>query len=305
MSPPLEIRPVSGAERDAVVAMLAAGQADPARHIAYLSLEADAIGEELGELEPDGWDGVFVAHRDGQLVGALATEHDREPPRVWWYGPYVVSGASYLEVGRALLAAARDRLPAHVVEEELAADLRHLDLAELARAEGFEAGVASAVLRRPTAPSSATHHLAAAARDVEVRAFVEADRAAVADLHDRSFPRNHLPGHRVADGDGRIVLVVGPPGAVVGYAASEVQADGSGYVDLLAVEAGARGQGIGAALLLATLAALAARGAEEAHLTVREVDAAARRLYDRLGFAEERTLRPYRRGGSVKARYTA
>jgi ribosomal protein S18 acetylase RimI-like enzyme len=41
---------------------------------------------------------------------------------------------------------------------------------------------------------------------------------------------------------------------------------------------------------------LAGRGCEVVNLTVRATNLGARRLYERLGFTEERLVRPYRRG---------
>jgi hypothetical protein len=237
----LEVRRASATDREPVVALVAEAQRDPSRHVAYLSLEADAVAEELAALEPEGWDGVLVARRGDRLLGALATELDHDPPRVWWHGPFVAPGQHFGEVAASLLTAARARLPEHVTEEELAGDDAHRDLATFAREHGFEAAVASAVLHRPCAPSSAQLDLDGPAARVVVRPFAEADRDEVAALHDLAFPAAHVPGHRVDEGEDRFVLVAGAPGAVVGYAAAERHADGSGYLDLLGVRPEARG----------------------------------------------------------------
>jgi [ribosomal protein S18]-alanine N-acetyltransferase len=292
----LEVRPASATDRGPVVALVAEAQREPSRHVAYLSLGTEPIAEELGALEPDGWDGVLVARRGDQLVGALATELDRDPPRVWWHGPFVAPGERFGEVAAALLTAARARLPGHVTEEELAGDDAHRDLATFAREHGFEAAVASAVLHRSCAPSSPPLDLDGPAARVLVRPFVEADRDEVARLHDLAFPAAHVPGQRVDEGEDRFVLVAGAPGAVVGYAAAERHADGSGYLDLLGVRPEVRGGGVGSALVVAVVRELADRGCEVVNLTVRETNLGARRLYERLGFTEERLVRPYRRG---------
>jgi ribosomal protein S18 acetylase RimI-like enzyme len=285
----LTIGAVAPAERDTVAALFAAAQVRPDRHICYLSLVAPAIGEELASLEPDGWDGVLVARAGDRLVGALGVEHDREPPRVWWHGPSVVADLPYAGVADRLLEEARRRLPTHVVEEELAGDDRHADLAELAARHGFTTATASAVLTRACAPAPDVP-------DAGVRAFADADRGAVAAIHDAAFPGAHLPGHRIDEGSDRFVLVAERAGTVAGYLAVDRFPDGTGYLDLLGVAPEARRAGVGAALVAAALRQLHREGIADAGLTVRETNHTARRLYDRLGFTEERLVRPFRRG---------
>lgn len=278
-------------ERDAVVALFADAQRRPERHICYLSVEPAAIAAELAGLEPEGWDGVLVARApDGEVVGALAAEHDREPPRAWWHGPVVADSYPYLEVGGALLEAARPRLPDHVVEEEFAGDAAHQELAALAAEHGCEAQDGSAVLHRPTAPVPEVANVAT------IRPFTEPDRGIVAEIHDAAFPSGHLPGHRVDEGEDRWVLVAERDGEVIGYVAAERHQDGTGYIDLVGVREDARGGGVGAALVAEAVRSLGDVGCQTANLTVRETLHGARRLYERLGFSEERLVRPYRRG---------
>ncbi|WP_052666894.1 GNAT family N-acetyltransferase [Nitriliruptor alkaliphilus] len=288
----LEVGPATVDERGAVIDLFASGQVEPTRHIAYLSLGTEPIAAELTALEPGGWDDVVVARRDGLVIGALAAEHDREPPRVWWHGPAVVDrdDVDFLDVAGALLEAGRARLPAHVTEEELAGDDRHVELTALASRYGFDTAPASAVLSRACTPPPVAPEVAA------IRPFTESDRPVVAAIHDATFPNNHQPGHRVDEGTDRTVLVAERDGHVAGYAAVERHEDGSGYLDLVGVDPASRGAGVGAALVVAALVHLGALGCEVANLTVRETNAVARRLYERLGFTEERLVRPHRRG---------
>jgi ribosomal protein S18 acetylase RimI-like enzyme len=289
----IEVGPARPEERDAVVAVFTAAQRRRDRHICYLAVEPDAIAAELDGLEPHAWDGVLVARSpEGAVVGALAAEHDTEPPRVWWHGPVIAEEPSldFLEVGGALLEAARARLPDHVVEEELAGDEAHLELAALASRYGFETAPASAVLHRASSPPPQVPEAAT------IRPFAEPDRGVVAAIHDDAFPNTHTPGHRVDEGEDRWVLVADRDGEVVGYVAAERHEDGSGYIDLVGVRRDVRGAGVGAALVAASIATLADVGCEAVNLTVRESLHGARRLYERLGFTEERLVRPHRRG---------
>lgn len=296
MSGPLAIGHVTPEDRPAVVALFASGQVRPDRHLAYLSLGVDAIAAELEGLEPDGWDAVLVARRGGVIVGALAVEHDEEPPRVWWHGPAVVDREEFGEVGGALLEAGRSALPGHVAEEELAADDRHRDLAAFAVDHGFTVEPASAVLTRSVSPAI----VRPAVDGRRVRPLTDDDRATVAALHDEAFPASHVPGHRIDAGEDRWVLVAEQDGAVVGYVAAERHEDGTGYLDLVGVAPAVRGRGIGADLVAAAVATLAAEGCPSAGLTVRETNGTARRLYERLGFTEERLVRPFRRGFTLR-----
>lgn len=298
MTATLDIGTVRADERATVVALFAAGQDRPDRHVCYLSLEPEAIDAEIEELAPDGWKGVLVARRGDAVVGALALEHDSEPPRVWWHGPAVADGEPFGVVADALLSAGVDRLPAHVVQQELGPDERHRDLADVARRRGFEGDPASAVLSRDTDPPPARPMVD---DGVVVRAFAEPDRDAVAAIHDPAFPDSHVPGHRIDEGPrGRFVLVATEGERIVGYAAAERQEDGSGYLDLVGVAPSERGRGIGALLVAEVVDAARARGCERIHLTVRETNAVARGLYERLGFTEERLIRPYRLGFSMR-----
>jgi ribosomal protein S18 acetylase RimI-like enzyme len=301
VNPPLDIGAAHPGEREAVVDLVVASQERPERHICYLSAGRDAVAVEIARLAPAGWDGVLVARRGSEVVGALAVEHDSVPPRVWWHGPYVAEGEAVELVGDALLAGGRARLPAHVIEEELGPDTRNVELAALAERHGFHADPASAVLWRAATPNATSGAPRATADGLEVRRFTDRDRSVVAALVDAAFPASHVPGVRIDEGRDRIVLVAVSDDRVVGFVAAERQEDGAGYLDLVAVAEEERGRGRGAALVEAALAALVDRfGCPTVHLTVRETNHAARALYDRLGFTEERLIRPWRRGFTVR-----
>lgn len=281
----------------AVVALVATQQVRPERHVGYLDVAVDAIAQALAGLEPDGLAGTCVAHEDGEVVGVLGADHDVRPPRVWWHGPFVADGVDFPAVADGLYVAARARLPEHVVEEELAPDERHVELAAFAARHGFHADPGSAVLSRALAPPV----VAPLPEGTVIRVLTAADRPEVAALHDRLFPSAHAPGDRLdAGADGRVVLVAaGQAGGVVGYAVAEPQADGAGYLDFLGVDPSREGGGIGAALIAATADTLRDVGCDRVHLTVRATNTRARRLYVRLGFTEERVLQPWRKGFSL------
>lgn len=299
----MDIGPVRQDEVDAVARWVAAQQADPTRHIAYESVEAAAVASDLRQLEPDGLAGVLVAVDAGEVVGLLGREHDTDPPRVWWRGPFVSGDRDPHAVADALLAAGREQLPAHVSEEELGPDDRHAWLPAFAERHGFHAEEASAVLVRSLAGDLAELRDAAAdtSAELEVSPATAELAPVVAGLHDETFPATHSSGGRLVSArDGATVLVARSGAEVAGYVAVERQEDGTGYIDYLGVSPGARRSGIGRLLVAAGCVSLAdVHGCPSVNLTVRESNAGARRLYGSLGFEEERLIRPWRRGFSL------
>lgn len=296
----MDVAPLTPGRLPDVVDLIRRRQADPRTHVAYLSTGSDAIAVELTELEPDGLDGVLVAlAADGAVAGVIGAEHDVEPPRVWWFGPYAGDGVDELEVADLLMDEARERLPGHVVEEELAGDDRNRLLAAVADRHGFVPEERSALLSRRlhgTVPSPD------APPPVELRRPSERDRRAAAALHDASFPGTHSTGgSALRDEPDRVAVVAVRGSELVGYVVAEIEADGHGYLDYVAVPDAARGLGIGHALVAEVCRELRDQhDCPRAYLSVRVSNRAARRLYEVLGFEEERLLRPWRRGFSLE-----
>ncbi len=137
-------------------------------------------------------------------------------------------------------------------------------------------------------------------RLIKVRDATAADSDAVADLLTASWqdayaallPRDvldRLPAvhraawhaHFAAPREG-IVLLAEEAGALAGFCAAWLD-DGECYVDNLHLRPGRRGGGLGTLLLGSAAAALAARGATRAALTIIEGNHGAARFYARLG----------------------
>lgn len=268
-------------------------QQRPERHIVYFGLDAATIAAEM-VAEDDDWTAVSaVAERDGVPIGWLVGSVDEEMGRVYWYGPFVDgTEAEWAEAVTALHGFACGLLPDAVNEQELAPDARYELLIAWALDHEFERQTGSTVL---------TLHDALAPPSTEYRHISDADADAVARLHDALFPGTHTTGSKLVSGvdDGHFRLVVGIDGRVAGYVAVERQHDGGGYIDFLGVEPSMRRRGLGAELVRAGVEVLRANGCDRCHLTVREDNDGARALYAALGFTEERTIVPLRRGFSV------
>ncbi|MFC3820173.1 ribosomal protein S18-alanine N-acetyltransferase [Planomonospora venezuelensis] len=85
-------------------------------------------------------------------------------------------------------------------------------------------------------------------------------------------------------------------GEIVGYAGLAAAGD-QADVQTIAVTAGHRRAGIGAALLTELLAEAVRRGAREAFLEVRADNPSAHAMYDRFGFEDIGVRRRYYKGG--------
>lgn len=284
-------RSATADDLDELVQLAADAQQTPSRHVTYVPTDADAIEAEMTALA--GWpESCTVAIGTGGPVGWLQAESDLDIGRVWWWGPFLAAGGP-LDTALALYDAASARLDPAIDQEEMGTDERNDLAAELAAARGFRAEIPSAVLSRPTrgaGPIAST-----------VRPLEERDADAVALLHDRLFPGVHSTGASlVAMAPGRHLLVADDGDGVTGYVAFEVQVDGTGYLDFLAVDPDRRRRGIAATLVEAACSTLDELDVARIHLTVRTNNNPARSLYERLGFVEERLIRPYRKGFSLQ-----
>lgn len=289
----MRFRAAETADLPTLAALAAPFQARPERHIVYLATECAAIEAELTETT---WESVSVValrddgRGDESIAGWLIGDVDEELGRVWWIGPFVCD-ENWQPLASDLLAEARRRLPPGVDEEEMAVDARFEGFEPWADEAGFRADGGAWVLTLDRALDDSTDH------DHVVRTMTAADHDAVASLHDELFPGTHTTGRRLVDqqDDRHPRLVAVSDGTVTGYVAVERQPDGSGYIDYLGVDPGARRRGLGRALVRAGIVALLAIDADPIHLTVREHITGARELYASLGFTEERLARPFRR----------
>ncbi len=88
-------------------------------------------------------------------------------------------------------------------------------------------------------------------------------------------------------------LVAESGGKVAGYAVGVIRHRRLGHVISVAVAGGMRKRGIGEGLMRALLERLIAEGAEAVQLEVRESNAAAIRLYERLNFRCKKRIKRY------------
>ncbi|KAB7744011.1 GNAT family N-acetyltransferase [Nostocoides sp. F2B08] len=287
---------------DRALGLIVDRQAAPVTACAYLGTTPDGIRAELDDIEIPWRETLRVAVDDSaDVVGAVLVDWDEETGRSWVHGPWTRDEAMWDEVADALLDAAVTLTPATVQDHEVSAAPEHERLAELATSRGWIASevnyvyVARSADGWPDAPAT-------------VRPAVDGDLEAVTVIHEEAFPGTYATARRLLSDPERVTLVLtelteladsgrstGGAGWVLGYASAEIQADGDGYLDFIALSPGARGRGLGAGLLSAIgRAVLAASPNGCVNLTVKESNAPAVRLYERFGYAREAELVGYR-----------
>ncbi|MBT4985240.1 MAG: GNAT family N-acetyltransferase [Ilumatobacter sp.] len=293
------VRQAWHADLERLVELAVGCQGDPNRSCHYLSSDIAALRTELREIEGvDSWTtATWVALDDARdVIGWIAAESDRQMGRVWWFGPFVADADLPLAdaIADGLFGAGRRSL-AQFPEHELAIDARSSWLQRFAERNGFEAEEGSVVLRLSDL------HIEVPGSSVRIEAAAESIDAEVVALHDAIFPGTHSTGAQLfgLTGGRHDRFVARHEGDVVGYVATEVQHDGSLYIDYVGVSDASRGQGIGRALVGTAIRARADE-ATHAHLTVRVSNAAARELYASLGFVEELVLVPHRLGFTLE-----
>jgi mycothiol synthase len=285
------VKPSDGQVAAIVGLLAAAAAADgvaPISEAAVLRLHHPGIGVHLSA-----YDSV------GTLVGYVGLDERAERRTA----EFVVHPAYRRRgVGGALLTALLDRVAGPLwvwAHGEHPAALRLAQRAGLARRrELFQLrrGLAEPIPPRPLPDG------------VALRPFLPGeDEAAVVAVNNRAFAWH--PEQRQWDTSELVVrevqpwfdpkgflLAVDSADRLLGFHWTKVHPDGLGEVYVLAVDPDAQGTGLGVALTVAGLAHLHGRGAPEAMLYVESDNAAALRMYQKLGFAHHHTdvefLRP-------------
>ncbi|HYE01288.1 MAG TPA: GNAT family N-acetyltransferase [Alphaproteobacteria bacterium] len=242
----------------------------------------DGPGPLLADIEAAAERGQFLAvvESDGlSLTGWIGCEFDAAKGRAWLWGPALQGDAGWTERMGALLDGLLAALPREVVRLSAFPDQRNIRTAAALGARGAQAG-------KPVHIYTAARPAVLPAAPAAVRALQPGDRPALAALHAASFPNTYLSAEEMfaVDGVSKRLFVAESEGPA-GYLLASVQADGSGYVDFVAVDERRRRRGLAGALLTAALAWLfGERDVPEVSLTVNDDRSGARALYGRAGF---------------------
>ncbi|WP_298889062.1 N-acetyltransferase [uncultured Serinicoccus sp.] len=279
-------------QQDAALALIVTAQRAPDTACAYLGTEADGVRAELDDLDTPWQETLRVAvEPSGRVVGAVL--HDADPEetmRSWIHGPWTLDEQTWSAYAVALVRAALEQLPPGVEQHELSAAPAHTGMARLAADLGWHATGLSIAYQATTATA---HRWPADAPDARVA--TSADLPAIGALHDAAFPGTYATARQLLADEARSTLVLEHDGEVAAYASGEIQADGAGYLDFLAMAPAHRGQGLAPGLLAAISRALLARSSQgTVNLVVDEANAPAVALYEGFGYVRDAELLGYR-----------
>lgn len=288
-----DARTATSADLDAVIALVARLQREPAHRIGYHGETRDEIAEELAALSP-AWPGgaVVAADRNGRVRGVLTVRV--EGSRAYLHGPFVDVPANHPAAGHVWQATA-DAMFTHARQLPCLAGVRLLGLFGHRRNR-----LLADFAARLGAPVYSTNRrftlTAAPLRSLLVRGPAPDDRTmllpanpgvadAVARLHDRCFPDVPTSGRMLVSDERHTVVVLLGERGLLGYATGHTKA-GEYYVDMIGVEEDARSCGVGRTLVRRLLGELAARDGvrDRAVAMIRDGDGAAERMFTKLGF---------------------
>ncbi|MEO7130204.1 MAG: N-acetyltransferase [Dermatophilaceae bacterium] len=279
----------------AALDLLTTAQQDSQTACAYLGTERAGVEAELEALSPMWTQTARVAMRGEDVVGVVVAESDEETGRSWIHGPWVKDEEAWEQWARPLIDAAIEQTSDGIDDHEISADPANIRMAGLADKLGWHrstvniAYVARSDEGWPLPEEGST-------RGVPRRATA-ADLPSIAELHTAAFPGTYATARQLVEDDERVTLVLandsGP--GILGYASAEVQADGAGYLDFIAITRSARGNGLSKVLLAAIgRMILTASDKGSLSLTVKEDNAPAVALYESFGFIRDAVLVGYR-----------
>ena len=283
------------AELPTALELVVRQQAKADRRIHSVGLSSTDLVADLEALDPPWTSTVRIVRRDDAVAGVVVVEWSTSAGTAWIHGPWVEGpDDSWATTARLLVDCCVAQLPDAISGCVLTGDAEHRRLAETAAELGWSAGVPNHIM---VATADVAARWSDRADGPTVRPATAADLPTIRRLHDEQFPSTYFSAEQLLDrhrtGD-HTVLVAEQHGLPIGYVAGQVQPDGDGYVDFLAVDADHRGAGAGRALVAAVAADVIPRSDKRRIcLTVRADREPAVALYERLGFVREASLVAY------------
>lgn len=270
----MQIARMTPTEFAAVAQLIETQNANPATHCLHSGEHASEI-EALFQKQPALH--FVVAQQDGVVVGAMGCEVEED--RGYLQGPFV-DGADFAATAASLWLALQSQAP---LPERCDAflNVQNKRGAAFYLSLGFKRGQGAQVYVLPAASLPALDAPPA-------NRFMPQCSDGVRALHCLAFPDNPLAieAFMAPNDDERRLFVCGDNRRCFGYVAASINdSPREGYIDLLAVDAAVRNQGYGRRLLLtAAHWLITEKGMPQVGLTVRDMRADARRLYQRSGF---------------------
>jgi ribosomal protein S18 acetylase RimI-like enzyme len=270
----MSVTPIHPADLSDVARLIAKQNANPETQCLYSGERAEEIEAALRKQTAP----CYVVAREGRtLIGAMGCEVEEE--RGYLQGPFV-DGADFDAVADALWSALQMQI-ASLTGWEAFLHVRNERGAAFYLRQGFRRGQTAQIYVLP----------ASALQPIEgepARRFTPECAAGVRALHELAFADSpdSIEPFMNGDDETRCLFVYVDKGRCVGYVAASVNDNPrEGSIDLLAVDASVRNRGYGRRLLLtAAHWLIRERGMPQVGLTVRDMRADARGLYQRSGF---------------------
>lgn len=278
---------------DALVALIAACQQDPAQRCLHCDQTPAGLRAEILALDPP-WQAAFLGVYSGadsgadsgsELLAVLGCDCDFEMGRGWLHGPFA-QDKDWQNLFQQLFDGWEQRLPATITRLSNYLDQANQRGLDFHLQRGFQAKGLFYVVEAKAQPIQ---------RPASVRPFLPSDAEMLCQLHTLAFPAAWLSGPAMITqrDETHAVLIAWEQGQRVGYIRLSQHLElPEGEIEYLAVDPAWRGRGIGRKLLLAGLDWIfAERGLPTAVLNVSADNAKALELYLSVGFeVKERAI---------------
>jgi ribosomal protein S18 acetylase RimI-like enzyme len=241
--------------------------------------ESDVASESDLREALEGGARYCMALQGNRLVGALGCRLDAERGLLWLEGPLLAEPDPH--VATNLWRQLTTRVPRDLRVARALVNQRN----EFARQFWGERGLTEQQVSHVfqwlpdpdgwvPAPALRLHDLSAATAH------------SMHELHSSMFPASYLRLSELLEPEAALwcLCVLAEGGRIDGFVTFGLEEDGEGRVYTLGVHEGLRRQGVGRQLLMGAMARLLDAKAARVLLSVRDADAAARRLYESVGF---------------------
>lgn len=290
-------RPANDNELDEAIDLIIDQQVRLDRNIPSLGDTRSGVIAELHDLDPPWTETLRVVFDGSDLIGVVLVDWDIATRRAWIHGPWISTDeARWPDLDASLLAAATSQLPDVIGNTIMTATVENRRLAALAKRVGWSAGEVNhvVIVDRSTIeqwPGSTQ------ARD-RIRPITDEDVTALGPLHDAEFPDTYYSAvelaARAARGEQTVLIAHDGNTGIDGYVAGQIQPDGDGYIDFLAIAPDARRRGLGRELLSELCRQLIPETTtQRACLTVQDGRSTARAFYESLGFRPDVSIVGY------------
>ena len=241
----MKILSLTGSRLDEAVTFVTRIIQDSANHIGYFDETEKEIRAEVTAIQPPEGQGFIAIAGDGNLIGLLGAEIDKELGRCWLYGP-LIDHQGWNSIADRLYDAILAILPKEICDQEIYCGSNNARVHEFAIRQGFAFHSEGVTL---TLVDMQWNHIP----ELISPAFNEKYSDEFTLLHARLFPNTYYSAKqliKMAQDSHKQLFVHIKDGKLCGFVfiqAREVSRDG--YIDFIGVDETARRHGIGKQLV--------------------------------------------------------